>query len=89
MKINLIRQTKSESKIYIVYQKALILALNISFSIKNKLCEFPQHHPQRLFLKPSFKDFRYTKINQTLIWYDKFNQYNFNVKNSTPQYTNS
>jgi hypothetical protein len=65
--------------IYIVYQKALIRTFLTR--LHNNLCEFTALEfkfnilfcTQKPVLNIRFKDFWYTKINLTQIWYDEFN----------------
>jgi hypothetical protein len=64
-----------------VYQKALIRTFKPAFLLQSNVCEFTarEHKVKRLFctqnpvLNVCFKDFWYTKINLTKIWYDEFN----------------
>jgi hypothetical protein len=69
------------NKKHFVYQKALIRTFNTNFLTTQDLCESTalEHKFKRRFLTQNpvlnvnFKDFWYTKINPTQIWYDKFN----------------
>ena len=74
-----------------VHQKDFILTFNTIFQkLQSNLCEFTTqthkfiHNVIKYFknIDVSFKDFWYTKIIQTQIWYNEFNWYTFKVNNS-------
>ena len=77
--LNWRRLVLNENIIVFVYQKALIRTYHTNFLTTQFLCEFTalEHKLRRWFctLKPilnvRFKEFWYTKINPTQIWYDK------------------
>ena len=57
-------QKPHKTKILFEYQKALIPTFHTNFLIQSTRTQIQ---------KIRFKDFWYTKINQTQIWYDEFN----------------